>query len=133
MKVKEKVFSLDRVEGTVKLTKTIEIHQFGTIQVHGMTNVKGHNKKVNLIVEPMKNRPNQSVVVVPSFTALKPGSSKVNMNVRNLTSRKITVKAKSIVAGVAAANMVPPMLTQINSQKSEKWIDKKNRILQSVF
>ena len=45
-------------------------------------------KKVNLIVEPTENRPNPSAVAVPSYTVLKPGSSKVNMNVRNLTSRK---------------------------------------------
>ena len=63
-----------------------------------MTKVKGHNKKVNLILEPMKNRPNPSAVVVPSYTVLKPGSGKVNMNVRNLNSREISVKAKSIVA-----------------------------------
>ena len=73
----------------------------------------------------MENRPNPSVVVVPSYTVLKPGSSKFNMNVRNLTSRKITVKAKSIVAWVVAANVVSPMLAQENSQESEKWIDKK--------
>ena len=79
----EKVFSLDRVEGTVKLSKTIELPPFSTIQVHGMIKVKGHNKKVNLIVEPMKNRPNPSAVVVPSYTVLKPGSRKVNMKIRN--------------------------------------------------
>ena len=81
-----------------------------------MTKVKGYNKKINLIVEPMKNRPNTSTVAVPSYTILKPGSIKVNMNIRNLTSRKITVKAKSIVARVAAANIVPSMLAQGNSQ-----------------
>ena len=42
------------------------------------------------------------------------------MNVRNLTSRKITVKAKSIVYQVVAGNEVPPMLAQENSQESEK-------------
>ena len=40
-----KDFSLDRVEGTVKLTKTIEIPPFGTKQIQGVTRVKGHNKK----------------------------------------------------------------------------------------
>ena len=53
-----KVFSLDRVKGRVKLTKTVEIPPFSTKQVQGMTKVNGHNKKVNLIVGPMKNRPN---------------------------------------------------------------------------
>ena len=87
----EKVFPLDKIDGTVKLTKTVEIPPFITIQVHGITKV---NKKVKLIVEPMTNRPNLSAVVVPSYTDLKPGSSKINMNLRNLASRRITVKAK---------------------------------------
>ena len=41
----EKVFSLDKVDGTVKLTKTLEILPFSTIQVHEITKVKGHDKK----------------------------------------------------------------------------------------
>ena len=35
----------EMVEGTVKLTKTAEIPLFSTIQVHGMTEVKGHDKE----------------------------------------------------------------------------------------
>ena len=49
------VTSLDRVKGSVKLIKTVEIPPFSTKQVQGMTKIKGHNKKVNLILEPMKN------------------------------------------------------------------------------
>ena len=116
----ENVFSLDKVDGTVKLTKTVEIPPFSTIQVHGITKVKGHDKKANLIVEPMKNKPNPSAVVVPSYTDLKPGSSKVNMNLRKLTSRKITVKAKSIVAQVTEANVVPPTLLQRKMLRNQK-------------
>ena len=48
----KKTFSLDQVGGTVKLTKTVDIPPFSTIQVHAITKVKGHDKKVNQIVEP---------------------------------------------------------------------------------
>ena len=51
----EKTFSLDKVDGTVKLTKTMEIPPFSTIQVYGITKVEGHDKRVNLIVEPKDN------------------------------------------------------------------------------
>ena len=49
------------------------------------------------------------------------------MNIRNLTSGKIMVKAKSIIARVAAANLIPPILTQENSKKKKKkkWLNKK--------
>ena len=82
--------------------------------------VKGHDKRVNLTVEPKSNACNPSVVDVPSYANLRPGTSKVNMSFRNLTGRDITVKAKWKVAQVATANMVPPMLTPKNSQSSEK-------------
>ena len=66
-----------------------------------------------------------SAVIVSSYANLRPDSSKVNMSLRNLTSRSITVKAKLIVAQVAAVNVVPPMLTPKNPQESEKQMDKR--------
>ena len=56
---------------------------------------------------------------------MKPGSSKVNLNLRNLTSGNLTVKAKSIVAKGATTNVVPPMLTLKNPHEQEKQKDKK--------
>ena len=123
--VPEKTFSLDKVEGTVKLTKMVEIPPFCTIQVHGITEVKDHDKRVNIIVEPKNNGYDPSVVAVPSYAYLKSGSSKINMSLRNLTSRSIMVKVKSIVAQVAAANVVPSMLTPKIPQKSEENKDKR--------
>ena len=120
----EKTF-LDKVDRTVKLTKTVEIPPFSTLKVHGIRNVKGQDKRVNLIVEPKNNRCNPSVVVVPSYANLRPGSSKDNVSLRNLTSRNITVKAKSIIAQVAAANVLPPLLTPKNPQEPEKQKDKR--------
>ena len=90
-----------------------------------MNKVRGHNKRVNLNSRTNKNRPKSSAVSVLSYTVLKPSTSKINMNIRNPTSREITVKAKLITAGIAAANMVPPMLVQGNSQKTEEWLDKR--------
>ena len=116
---KEKAFSLDKVKETVKLTKSVEIPPFSTRQVKGLTKVKDHDKMVNLIVEPIDNGFSSSVVPIPSYTILKPGSSKVDMNIRNLTSRKIKVKAKSIIAKVATANVVPLMLAQ-DKERQEK-------------
>ena len=120
--VSEKSFSLDKVEGTVKLTKMVEIPPFCTIQVHGTMKVKDHDKSVYFIVEPKNNGYNPSVVAVPSYAYLKPGSSKVN----------IMVKAKSIVPQLAAANVVLSMSASKNPQGSEmgtqvKW-GKKNMV-----
>ena len=72
-----KTFSLDKVDGAVKLTKTVEIPPFSTIQVHGIMKVKGHDKRVNCIVEPKSNVCNPSVVFVPSYPNLRPGSTRL--------------------------------------------------------
>ena len=53
--VPEKTFSMDKVEGTVKLTKMVEIPPCHTIQFHGIMEVKDHDKRVNTIVEPKTN------------------------------------------------------------------------------
>ena len=89
--------------------------------------MKDHDKRVNLIVEPKNNGCNPSVVVAPSCANWTPGSSNVNMSLRNLNSRSITVKAESIVAQVAAANVVPPMLIPKNPRESEKQKDKRTK------
>ena len=120
----EKTFSLDKVEGTVKCIKMVEIPPFHTIHVHGITKVKDHDKRDNILVEPRNNGFNPSVVTVPSYTCLKPGSSKINMGLRNLTSKSIMIKAKSVVVKLAAANAVPSMLASKNPQESEENEDK---------
>ena len=50
--ISEKMFSLGKVEGTVQFIKTLDIFPFHTIHAHGITKVKGHDKRVNIIVEP---------------------------------------------------------------------------------
>ena len=47
------------------------------------------------------------------------------MSLRNLISRSIMGKAKSIVAQMAAANVVPSMLTPKIPQESEENKDKR--------
>ena len=121
----EKTFSLDKVEGRVKLTKTVEIPPFCTIQVHGIMEVRDHDKRFNIIVGPKNNGYDPPVVAVPSYAYLKLGSSSVNISLRNLTGRNIKVKAKSIVAQVVTANVVPSILTPKIAQESEENEDKR--------
>ena len=103
----------------MKLPKTIEIPPFCTIHIHGIMKVKGHENRVNTIVEPKNNGYNPLVAALPSYACLKPGSSKINMRLRNLTSKSIKIKMKSIVAQLAASNAVPTMLASKNPQESE--------------
>ena len=87
--------------------------------------MEDHDKRVNIIVEPKNNGYNPSLVDVPSYACLKPGSSKINMSLMKLTSKSIMIKAKSIVAQLVAAIAVPTMLASKNPQESEKNEDEK--------
>ena len=65
------------------------------------------------------------MVAVPSYACLKPGSSKINISLRNLISKSIMIKVKSIVAQFAAPNAGPSMLASKNPQESEEKEDKR--------
>ena len=47
---------------------------------------------------------------VPSYTFLKPGSSRVEVMIKNITARPIVVKSGERIARVEPANAVPNML-----------------------
>ena len=63
-------------------------------------------KRVNVIVESNPDKNYEAAVPIYGYTVLKPGSARVSGGIRNLSCRKITVPAKSVIAKVAAANIV---------------------------
>ena len=75
-------------------------------------------------MEPNNNGFNPLMFAVPSYACLKPGSSKINKNLKNHASKSMTIKAKTIVAQPAAANAVPTMLASRNPQETEENVDK---------
>ena len=58
-------------------------------------------------MEPDQSKNYEASIPVYGYTVLKPGSSRVSVSIRNLSCRKITVLAKSAIAKVIAANIVP--------------------------
>ena len=105
--MKEPKFDLNKVKGHVKLTKSITIGPFQTVHVSGLTECDQHFRRVNVIVEPDLSKNYEAAVPIHGYTILKPASSRVSVGIRNLSCRKITVPAKSIIAKVPAANLVP--------------------------
>ena len=110
LKVTEPEFDLDKIQGHVKLTKPVTIAPFQTVHVSGLTECNQHFKRVNVIAEPNPNRDYESVIPIHGYTTLKPGSSRVSIGLRNHSCRKVTVNAKTIIAKVTAANVVPHSL-----------------------
>ena len=117
--VKEPEFDLNKIQGSVKLTKSITIAPFQTVHVSGLTECDQHFKRVNVIVEPDPDKEYESVIPIHGYTVLKPGSSRVSVGLRNHGCCKVIVQAKFIVGKISAANMVPHSLAP-NLDSNEK-------------
>ena len=105
--LKEPEFDVNKVKGHVKLTKAVTIGPFQTVHVSGLRECNQHFKRVNVIVEPDPDKTYEAAVPIYGYTVLKQGSSRVSVGIRNLSCRKITFPVKSVIAKVAAANVVP--------------------------
>ena len=69
LQVKCKEFTLEDVKGPVKLAEKISIQPGCTIKVKGITQLKGHSKRVNAVTEPgEKGEPVKPVAVMTVHT-----------------------------------------------------------------
>ena len=85
---------------------------------------------MRVITEPTDRFDNEAVRTVTIYSTLKPGSSRVSIGLRNLSCKSITIKPKTVVAKVAAANIVPisiaPKLEGEEKQDLRKRIRRTN-------
>ena len=95
------------MKGKVKLTKVVTIKSFQTVHVSGLTECNQHFKRVNVIVESDPKKEYDAAIPINGYTVLKPGSSQVSVGIRNISCQSITIPAKTIIAKVAAASVVP--------------------------
>ena len=91
----------------MKVTKAITIPPFQTVQATGITNCSTHFRRVRVITESTDKFDNEAIKTVTIYSTLKPGSSRVSIGLQNLSCKSVIVKPKTIVAEVAAANIVP--------------------------
>ena len=72
----------------------------------------GYFKRVNVALEPLEQHKEVegTFCAVPTYTFLKPGSNHVEVMLKNITARSITIKQGIKVAVIEAANAVPKML-----------------------
>ena len=72
------------------------------------------------------------MIPIHGYTVLKPGSSRVSIGLRNHSCRKVTVPAKSIIAKVTAANVVPHSLApNLDNETMLKQFEKCQEQLQT--
>ena len=93
-----KAFSLNKVEGDVKIMRNVTLGPFETCHVHTITKMGGHEQRVNMAIDPPSDPYSGTVITIPSYTHLKPGSSQTEVWLHNLSGKTVTQKAKSIIA-----------------------------------
>ena len=73
----------------------------------GLAECDQHFKRVNVIVESDPKINYKTAIPINGYTMLKPGSSRVSIGIRNIHCKSITIPAKTAIAKVASANVVP--------------------------
>ena len=65
--IKDLEFDLDQVKGKVKLTKKVTLTPFETIQVSAKSSVRGHHKRVLVIMEKLNTNADSATEPVKLF------------------------------------------------------------------
>ena len=107
-KILEPDFNLESVEGKVKLSKSVVLRSFETVS--GISESRQHRKRVNVMIERVEGSLGVDVVPANSYSILYPGSIRAKVALRNMTPKEIVLKAKTCLAKMAVANVVPHML-----------------------
>ena len=105
-------FDLGKIKGKVKLTKKVVIPPFATMHVSGITKIQGHTQNINVMTEVPDNWAREGFLPMPTYSQLKTGSRRVDVILKNISCVPKTIKARSVIGVVTAANIVPPMLAK---------------------
>ena len=84
-----------------------------------------------MATEHSDNIKNHNIATVQSYSFMKPGSSKVVVGVRNLTSKEVVLKAGTVIGRIEAANAIPPMLAPKSEKNSEQELNSNLELLSS--
>ena len=93
-----KEFHLDNVQGHIHTTRRVTIPLFGTINIHGKTDIWGLCMQVHVLAETAKGpQLPPSIVLTAKYGQVHPGSSQVPICLRNLCANPIVIPAKSFL------------------------------------
>ena len=99
---------LEKIEGNIKLTKTIKLKLNETHKLEGQGTHPLNAKRANVIIEPTDNEGGE--YTIPSYTYIKSNSKRVPIGLRNMSCRTETLTKGTIVACLSPANKIPDML-----------------------
>ena len=99
---------MDKIEGTVKLTKKVKLKPRRSLKLSGRGNHPLNSKRVNVIIEPTGEEDGE--YTVPSYSFLKANSKRVPIALRNMSCKTVVLNKGTVVAWLSPANVIPDML-----------------------
>ena len=137
---------------SIKTTKPIILPPFSTTMVKGSTKFRSHCMRLNLIAEsPSGTQLPSGIQCTPIYCTLEPGSNRVAVGLRNLSSRSITIPLWSVVGQLEQAtiqkvqssgkqNKQGPIgkegawvLDQLNLQGLDNWTEDQQRVAKDLL
>ena len=109
-------FDLAQVNGSVHLTHDLSLLPFEDVTLKGLlkghVKCSGYFKKVNVALELLEQHKEWegTFCAVPTYTFLKPSSNHVEVMLKNIMARPITIKQGVQVAVVEVTNAVPNVI-----------------------
>ena len=94
-----------------------------TVKVVGRSDHPLNSKRVNVILEPTESEYGQ--YTVPSYSFLKSSSRRVNVGLRNMSCKAVTIKRGTVVAQLSPANVIPKMLAPKLAQCQPEFAEEK--------
>ena len=102
--------ALQKVQGTVKLTKKVKLKPFQSLKLSCKGNNPLNTKWVNIVVEPLEDVDAEDNYTVPAYSFLKSNSRRVYVGLRNMSCRSVTLHKGIAIARLSPSNAVPSML-----------------------
>ena len=95
-------------KGFIKTTKPVTLPPFSTTMIKGSTKLRSHGMRLNLTAESSTNTHLlPSVQCAPTYCTLEPGSNRVTVGLKNISSRPIKIPSGTVVGQLQQAKMVP--------------------------
>ena len=94
-------------KGFIKTTKPVTLPSFSTTIIKGSTKLRDYGMRLNLIAESSKSTHlPPSMQCTPTYCTLEPGSNRVAVGLRNISSKSITIPSRIVVGQLQQAKMV---------------------------
>ena len=93
-------------KGSIKTTKPVTWPSFSTTIVKGSTKLRSHGIQLNWIAESSSGTQlPSSVQCAPTYCTLEPGSSRVAVGLRNLSSQSVKIPSQVVVGHLQQATI----------------------------